>query len=202
MNKSLFNSARVTTALFVPLLLLTVFLAGYYAVKPSYRSMRESRLKLQEKREALARNSESLADIKTLIEEFKTRGSELASVDDALPEAPAVPELLANLDEIGKKSGMAITQISITLPENAPSKFTSDESQGPRLDRLLSATRDLGIMQVDINVTGTYSNLKTFLTNLEQNLRLTDVLYLTMASSGEEGDSQQYVLKVNSYFQK
>lgn len=203
-----FNSSQAASGIVVPLFVLVAGLGVYFFVLPKYRDLKASREVYQTKQADLNDHKSSLSGIKALVKSFKDNEQKLEPADGALPDAPRIPELLANFDFLVQKSGMLVTNIQMTLPVGTEKisggpRGASEQSKGPRMDGLISSTDNVGIIQIDLDITGPYGNFKTFALNLQQNLRLMDISAITSGTGGgDEQENQQYALKIYTYYQK
>jgi len=199
------DANQLISAVFIPVLILGIGLFGYLIVWPKYQNLNAERGLLATKKADVESRKNSLASVNGLISELKNNLDELEPMDEALPTAPRIPELLANFDYLARQSGLSITNLQIsqgpslepTGPEGFPVQIDDQE-----IVELLSTTENLGLMVVGGSFRGRYVNLQTFLLNLEQNLRLQDVQNLTLGQVDQESGLQDFHLKIQVYYQK
>ena len=199
------DANQLISAVFIPVLILGIGLFGYLIVWPKYQNLNAERGLLATKKADVESRKNSLASVNGLISELKNNLDELEPMDEALPTAPRIPELLANFDYLARQSGLSITKLQIsqgpslepTGPEGFPVQIDDQE-----IVELLSTTENLGLMVVGGSFRGRYVNLQTFLLNLEQNLRLQDVQNLTLGQVDQESGLQDFHLKIQVYYQK
>src|SRR3989338_91075 len=199
------DANQLISAVFIPVLILGIGLFGYLIVWPKYQNLNAERGLFATKKADVESRKNSLASVNGLISELKNNLDELEPMDEALPTAPRIPELLANFDYLARQSGLSITNLQIsqgpslepTGPEGFPVQIDDQE-----IVELLSTTENLGLMVVGGSFRGRYVNLQTFLLNLEQNLRLQDVQNLTLGQVDQESGLQDFHLKIQVYYQK
>lgn len=197
------NFTQAITGIIVPLLVIGSGLAGYFLLLPKYKEMRFSREALESKKALDARTASQLSNIQNLVADLAQKKKDLKPIDEALPAAPRIPELLANLDYLVKQSGLLLGDLQVaTAPSLATLAPGQKVSKVERLEALVKATEDLGVMQVDLKVFGQYQNLKSFLLNVEQNLRLMDIQSMVFGSLSEELKLQEYSVRLGTYYQK
>lgn len=194
------------SGILLPVLVLAVGLGVYFFVLPKYREFKENRLLRDTKQADLDSKKSSLSGVKDLVASLSKNKEKLAAVDEALPSDPAVPELIADLDYLIKKSGLSVISIQMTLPKEQSGsggpRGTETVSRGVRMDKLTASTQNVRVIEVDLNVLGTYNNYKTFLTNVQQNMRLLDITSFSSAFLGDSLDNLQHSVKIYTYFQK
>lgn len=97
----------------------------------------------------------------------------------ALPSDPATPAVISAIDSLTVLSGLQLTSLDVT------------QAKDP-----LKGALDLGVLNIAMNVTGGgYPQLKGFLTSLERDLRLTDVLAVSF-----NPQNAVYQLSARSYY--
>lgn len=203
MARERFNLAQYSSGIIVPLLVVAIALLAYFAILPKYKEVRQKAADLKAAEQSLKTRQGQFASVKNLIEDLKVKEPKLAVVAEALPTAPGIAELLANFDYLVKQSGLLITGLQFT-PVATLETLSAGASAGQakKTEELSRLTENLAILQADLTARGRYVNLKTFLANLEQNLRLMDVLALTFGPVDAESGLQDYTLKIQTYYQK
>ncbi len=197
------NFAQTITGIIVPLLVIGSGLLGYFLLLPRYNEMRLSRETLESKKLLAARTASQFSNIQNLVADLEQKKKDLKPIDEALPPAARIPELLANLDYLAKQSGFLLGDLQITTAPTLETLEPGEKlSRVARLEALLEGTEDLGVMQVDLQVFGQYQNLKSFLLNVEQNLRLMDIQSMVFGSLSEELELQEYSIRLLTYYQK
>ena len=187
----------------VPLGLLVVALLGYFLLWPKYKDVMGARQAVATKKTFLQNRITQLQNIEALLVEYEKKKQQLIPIDQALPTAPRIPELLANLELLSKQSGLNITSLEITP---APSSNTPTPGQTvaevKKTEDLRSSTENLNILQINIRMIGRYPNLRAWFSNLEQNLRLLDVQVVDIGESDDKNGGQGYTLKIYTYYQR
>lgn len=203
MAKIRFTHSQLTSGVITPLLILAILLLGYFVLLPKYREVKSNRAVLQQKQAEVQTKQSQLSSIQALVDELLAKRQELESIDEALPPAPYIPELLANFDHLAKQSGVLISNLSVSTPADSSSPTASSAAnRGKRWESILSSTEKLGAIDIDLSINGQYANLKTFLMNVEQNLRLLDIKALVLGSTSERSQNQEFSVKLQTYYQK
>src|SRR3989344_4393572 len=140
-----FTSSHAVSGFIVPVLILAVVAGGYFVLLPEYRDSKAQQQILAEKEQLLSARQHQISEIDDLIAELNSKQTELQTLDLAVPPAPRVPELLANLEFIAQQSGLATAGISLSVvPEltSGPAGVTPDQASA-RLARLAPASNNL-----------------------------------------------------------
>ncbi|MDP3741004.1 MAG: hypothetical protein Q8R08_01615 [bacterium] len=201
MVKIRFDTSQLTSGLVVPLLVVVVAAVGYFLLLPKYKGLKENKQALAARQSDVALKEAQLSSVQDLIADLKKKQDEVVLLDGSLPDAPRVPELLSDIEALTLSSGLASSNLQITIPP-ALSKSDAGADAAKRFEAILGPTENLSVLQIDLIVSGNYNNLKTFLTNLEHNLRLMDILSLTFTKADEETGSQEFALKIQTYYHK
>lgn len=197
------NFSQIAGAFLVPVLVILIGLGGYFVLLPKYREVNTVRGLFGNKQVEAESRETSLNKIKGLVLVYEENQEELARISDSVPEAPRIPELLATVEHLAGQSGIAIANMQIQ-----PAADIGDLDQGSvvssqilRLRDVLSAARDLKAIEMSLNVTGNYINLKTFLVNLQQSLRIMDAQELVIGRPDGDTGNQEFFLKILTYYQ-
>ena len=198
-----FSSADLSSGIIVPLLLVVIGASGYFVLLPRYRELKDNREAVRQRQAEVMKHESQLTDIQRLVADLKEKRTSLKVLDEALPTAPRIPELLANFDQLAKQSGLFVSDLNLTT-EPAQFMFPAGQSS-VELDDFasrLGVSKNLGVMQATVTLKGNYSGLKTFLKAAELNLRLLDAQSVVATSSTEPGESQEFSLLLLIYYFK
>ena len=184
MNKSnlptnLINYASIIAAvslLIVILITALILWPKFQELKIVQKNIEEKKAELQAKEEYLLK----LSEIKAKLEEYQ---QEFSKIDSALPANPSLPSLFNYLQKTSSESGLILTEIS---------PFTVSPSiDFPGLQESVFS----------VEVSGSYSSFKNFLSILEKSARLIEIENISFSSSGQKGESFVFKLgfKAHSY---
>ena len=189
----------------MPKLLITIFLlagaalVGYMFLYPAwqeFQSLRQGNLELQQesaefdfltqKRDALIKEVNAVS------------AEQREAIDKAIPLGAKAAEFLVDLEAITKKRGLALKRIDL-----AGTVEVKSAAGQPVTSRTPSAALTQGTtaeFPVGLNVSGSYESFKSFLQDLEKNLRLIDVQDISFIAPAK-GDLLDFGLKIKTYFQ-
>lgn len=201
MVKSKYTITQYMSGIGVPLLVLLAGLAAYFLILPKFSALRAAREELAAKRADVQSRQGQLSTVKQLAADYETKKNRLGPIDEALPDAPRIPELLANIDALAKQSGLLVSSLQIT-PVSINVKPGETQGALPERTRLLLSAENLGVLEIDLGLKGKYPNVKAFLANLEQNLRLMDTDNINFGLVEIESGLQEYNLQIQTYYQK
>lgn len=188
-----FSFNQIASGLLVPGLLILAGIIGYFLLLPEFKIISSARAVLAEKRTTADSRMASFGGVKNLVADFADHRTELAVIDEALPDSPAIPELLANLESLAKQSGLTVSNIQLQL----------GSSEGQTLAQKAAVPgENMGSMTVDLEVSGQYPQLSAFILNAERNLRLLDIQSIGFSQSSDNSRTQSYVIQIQTYYQK
>lgn len=170
---------------------IPTIIAGFLAVSlifgtvflwPKFQDSKTLKKNIEEKKTELKLEEQYFSKLNQTNSELEKYGRELAIINSALPDTPSVPSLFNFLQKASSQSGMVLKGISPfivssseMLPQLAETKFT-------------------------LEVIGSYSSFKNFISTLEKSARLIEVENISFSSSAEgELFSFNLRIKVSSY---
>ncbi len=147
---------------------------------PKFQDLREVQKNIKEKGEQLQSNEEyfsNLEEIKINLEEYQ---GELSKISSALPDDPSLPSLFDFLQKASSQSGLVLKGIS-------PFTISSLEE--------FPAFKEI---QFGLEIAGSYSSFKNFLSILEESARMIEVENISFLSP-EEGRPFTFNLGIQVY---
>ncbi len=166
---------------------LTVFIV---IVKPEYAKIQGVETKSKELGEVLtnARKLQSLRD-GLLDKQSKLSGSDIKRLEKLIPESADNVNLIIEFQNIADNYGLKIETASSQKDEEKNSKQSFD------ID-----SRDYGIISIDFSIVGSYNDFISFLSDIEDSLRITDIRSLSIASN--DSGEYQFTMTVETYWLK
>jgi Tfp pilus assembly protein PilO len=198
------SSADFSSGIMVPILIVAIGVVAYFLVWAKYKDLQDTRTNLAQEQAKVTLRESELSSVQTLIADFEAKKADLQVLDEALPEAPQIPELLANFDALTKQSGLFLTSVNLQPVLTDASAVQIGTPTVPRLSVLPSPQgKNMGIIQASLSLKGAYVNLKTFFAGLEQNLRIMNVQSVQIKSTSEEHpETKDITIVLQVYYQK
>lgn len=159
-------------------------------VKPEYTKIQEIEAKSNKLEEVLvnARKLQSLRD-GLLEKQSKLSGADLKRLEKLIPESADNVKLIIEFQNIADSYGLKIETASSQKDEEENSKQSFDIE-----------SRDYGIISIDFSIIGSYNNFVSFLSDIEDSLRITDIRSLSIA--GSDIGEYQFTMTVETYWLK
>ncbi len=183
------------------LFIIIFFVFGYFfIIKPKYEQIIQSiQMQADLQSQDYLTKKDNLEKVKRIVSLYNQAESEkIKSVQTLLPTNPSHEKIFTVLDDMISKNGLILDEIKISIPsQEGEIEKGGGSTQEENLEII---DRDLPqqVKRVDINMSlmgVSYPGLKSFLTNLEDNLRLVDVASIDFVS-----DSGAVNLKLQTYF--
>lgn len=188
--------------LIILILCIGIIAIAWFLTVPKYNKWRELKQQLTLAKISFASKQKIVEARKRLVLNYQARKSELAVLEETLPNAPKVPQLLSNVESLVIASGMRLNNISVTDPT------LIDTAAVPVAVAVVAegsiARPQLVQLKIELSVEGDVGNFRNLLRLIENNIRLFDVNSLSIASNNEQGPPGQsvYNLVLGTHYQK
>ena len=185
---------RASTKRFLTLLAsLALLLAtiGVYALllRPAYAQINQLRGDLASKRDAVETQTKIVAQVKELLDRYQSVAGVQQGIAPALPDTVSYPTLIEQVTGLAQFSQLSVEGVSLAL---LPFKQVSEAGTG-------AGVLVIGVVELTVNLAGSYEALKLFLQTIETNIRVMDIVRLAVTGPGKGGFA--YTLTLDAYYQ-
>lgn len=174
--------------------LIVIFIGWWFFWRPAWQELQSlPEISSYEDAKKIAQNE--LADLNKMNEEFsRLNSNDRTRLDIALPQGQDLPNLLTQLEGLVKASNFSITDISFSADkENKPA--TGNGIENP------STNSEVKILKISLTVEGgDYDELKQFVNNIEQSLRLLQVTSLSFSAKEANATGNVYNLNLRTVY--
>lgn len=182
--------------IFNGILLLASAAIVFVYVKPVYEKPSTGVVALQDKKEVLTKARADLDELKQKQRDFLAKRNEMSQeelerLERLLPREINPVLFVMELDTIAKEQGMSLKNI----------KFADAKKDAPAVPGVVVAKKPYETFTLSFDVTGSYASFTTFLRQIEQGLRVTDVTSITLVAN-DKVDVYQYAVKAQTYWMK
>jgi Tfp pilus assembly protein PilO len=174
----------------VPIILVIVSIGVFFAyVSPAYGKIKTLRAEVGQYNEALD-NSRELQKLRDgLISKYNTFSpSDVERLEKMLPDTVDNVRLIMDIASIADRYGMSVKNVSV------------EEETGEESGEIGPDDRPYGSMLLDFSVASTYENFEQFLMDLEESLRVVDVVSLSFRSTNS--GTYDYSVSLRTYWLK
>ena len=179
----------------IPIIITIISVATFVlVVQPQYNEIQTMRAQETELEDVLdnARKLQSLRD--GLLDKRKEIAtSDIRRLEKLIPESADNVKLILEFEQIADRYDITIEAASATKEEDA---------DGNQIQNFDIETKDYGIITLDFTINGGYSELISFLKDVEKNLRITDIRSLTISPSDGFDANYTYGLTIDTYWLK
>lgn len=195
----------------VLVIIIAVIVIGYIIVikikifqtKERSSIVAEKRLELRDAEEYF----KGLQQLEEMIKDFqKKNAQQVAKLEQILPTSPQIPELLAQVEAIVKRTEFNLT--NLTLAEASETKTTSKKSKGSKSKEEGEQTTslfgdlpdNLKVLQMNLTILGgNYFAFKDLLKDIEQHIRIFDITSLSFEGGGRDAPTE-YSINLQTYY--
>jgi len=176
-------------ALTIILVIISVLLLAFY-VRPAYDNINKLRSDQDEYNVALE-NARSLQSIREslLAKRNSFTPTDLNRLNKMLPDNVDNVKLILELQTMAQKHNLEL-------------KTATTEEDEEEEDLLDTQTKDYGIITLDFELFGQYSNFVAFLDEVAQTLRLTDIEAISFDKGRSDDEDINYNLGLRTYWLK
>lgn len=189
---------------YVFLLLIIAASVGVFVmvILPRYSTVKTGRADIETYKANLATAQQLQESRNALVAQYNNiPKADVESVKVLLPDSVDNIRLIIQLDSLATKNGLStLRNVDYNPTEGVPA------AQNPRTVDAKAAQNPYGEFVITFETVGQYSNFLTFLSDLEQNLRLVDVTNITFTPMAEGSQSaasgMTYKVTLKTYWLK
>ena len=151
---------------------------GIGVLLPKYQRFELSQTGIEKKDIELQYKEEKISQLRTISGELKENQESLSKILTALPTTPSVPSMFNFLQRTSSETGLVLESIGLS------GIVTLEESS------------ELKAIQIKLQVVGSYSAFKDFLSALENSARIFEVKSISFSAPKEGGKSFSFNLSI------
>lgn len=148
----------------ISIALLSFF--GYFYLYPSYTTWQEDVEKLEEAQNKLETRNQYFEELKKIDRRLEDHKEGLAKIENALPDNFSLPKLYNYLQKSGAEHGLVVKKL-----DSEEIKSQSDQSNNSKATST-NGKNELKQKAINIKLSGSYSNFKDFIKEIEKSARL------------------------------
>ncbi len=168
-------------------LLVGVIVVFATLVQPAYRDINKLRGELASRAALLEEQEEIVAEVENLLAEYQSLQGVSDRISRVLPNREDYPTLLNQIRGLAEVSQLSLESVTWNVLPRA--RGGSDGG--------LPAS---SVLQVSLKASGNYQALKSFLSSLERNIRIMDLVSLAIIPPST-GQNFSYAIVLNTYYQ-
>ncbi|MCR4328083.1 MAG: hypothetical protein NUV53_01030 [Patescibacteria group bacterium] len=186
------------------LLIAAAFVAFLNFIQPAYGEVQKLKSEVTTREEFVASQQEAVRKVQGLISAYNTQGELRGVINLTLPFEQDVAGALTQLAGLIQDSTLGGKSFTISTPDENGGAPIRDSKGNESKD--LVSLHDLGRVVFVTRFSGSYDNIKNFFEKLELNVRVFDIIALSIAPVASEKQTKQDIyevdLQVMTYYQK
>lgn len=172
---------KINQPLIIAISLFLTLLLGIGFLWPKYQDLKDIQQKIKNQQAELQSREEYFSGLISISEELKKYQDSLSKINSALPEDPLLPSLCDFLQKAASQSGLVLKGIS------------------PSLASPLKELSGIWETSLSLQLEGSYSSFKNFLSIIEKSARLIEVENISFSTEKETPTTFHLRIKVYSY---
>ncbi|HZZ99209.1 MAG TPA: type 4a pilus biogenesis protein PilO [Candidatus Paceibacterota bacterium] len=164
------------------LLIAAAAVAFWMLALPAYDQVVSLRDALSQREEILQNRTAIVSNIKSLDKQYTEHSAEIQRFSNIVPASKDTAELVSTIQAMASQNGLTLTGVAMGSQNGSKNK---DPYQ---------------TQSMDISVTGKYLSFRSFLSNLESNLRIMDVTNLDISQTTGDSSDLNFRIKANAYY--
>lgn len=189
------ESDKVNLAVLI--IFVACFLLGYFILIPKVNAYRDSKIAIENAKLQIETLETKAVLLNNLGEKLKEEDDFIKRTQDVLPVEPQVPELLLMIDRLAIENALYINTFSPSIEK--------DEKPGaPGSGTEKKKTVAWKTINLQFDVVGKYPNIKSFIKDLEQNIRPLDITNISISEGGDlrsEDTILRFHIGAKAYYQ-
>lgn len=198
------SSKRIASVFFSFVFILAAFILFFDLVQPTYTDAKSLESQQLGEQTYLKNQTTLVSQVQATLNAYQNEAQTAANVGLAMPSGEDVAGALAQVQGIAANNNITMTSISVTPPQ-LQIQTTAAGSASSTL------TKPLGSFSFNLSALGSYENFKSFLSELETNIRIFDVKTISIqptavatSANGKQiasSDLFSYSITVATYYQ-
>lgn len=174
------------------------FIIFFQLIRPAYEEAQVVRSEVISREIFVNDQQEAITQVEQLIQSYQSEVGVQNSVSQALPQEPDFAGALYQLNGIAMGNGLTLQSFTVSAPALSTTRPVATSTA---LDSA-ALVLPIGSVTFQMKFSATYENIKAFLGNIENNVRLFDVQSVGVQPVGVGGQNLYTVdLAVMTYYQ-
>lgn len=151
---------------------------GFFLVWPDYQEISSIQSEIKEIENSIQKGEEYFTNLKSLSEKLEQYQDQLSVVDSALPKKFYLPQFYDFFPQICSRHGLLFQEVNCSFNPSGESRVQE--------------------ISITLNVSGSYSSFRSFLSYLENSVRFFSIESINL-SSAQEGKPFSISLNLKTY---
>jgi Tfp pilus assembly protein PilO len=199
------NTKRLYSMMIALAFLVVALIVYFDMLTPAYTDLQAAKGNEISEQALLDNEKQVVTQIQTLLATYQTQSGDQQEINAALPVGPNLAGALAQLYGIGSADNIAIQGVGISTQLTTAAALTEGGVAGAAATGQI--TKPVGSITFTLTVAGSYESIKSFISDLETNMRFFDVGQVSLqpvsSGSSKSGGTDLFTasLSVVTYYQ-
>lgn len=183
-------------------LIIAALIMYFNFIQSAYQEAQKIKAQVISRENFVQSQQAAISQVKNSISSYKGEGKPQDVVSLALPLSPDLAGAFAQLTSLAQNNRLALQSITVSLPamQNLSAKPALGAASGASFASTI--TKPFGTAAFQVRMIGTYEDFKTFVKNLESNIRILDIQKMAFQPAGKPDQNiYTYDLSINAYYQ-
>ncbi len=190
------QSVKRMVGTILSLIFIVASIVGFFNfVMPLYREIGVSKSEAAGRAQLLENQKRIVAQVESLVSTYQEGRKLQDIVSSALPLDQEVSQALLQIGGIAQSNNMIPTAFVVTPPAQNVATLRAEA-------RKTSLLKEVSSITIRVDLTGSYEDFKSFIKNLETNIRIFDIKAMTLQPIGKPGQNiYSFNVTVVTYYQ-
>ena len=196
------NPLARASASFVASILL-IFILFISAIQPTIMIITELRSEIEELEKVNKKLETKIQALNTIVPAYRELGNTINLIDSALPDNHEFSTLERQIRYLVTKNDLMLNSLSLSgFPVvGEPTEILQDQVKAMDIDTALADQSQIMFISINLNITGEYSIMKSFVNDFQKLLRVTTIDQMRMEAEKKSGGSEvDMTLRGNVYY--
>lgn len=164
-------------------------------IRPAYTEAQRVKSELLSRQTLLENQKAAVEQVKALIDSYRGEGTFVEAASFVLPNSKQEAEAVHQITQLASINALTLQTLAVSSPsvQNLGRNGISQDA---------GLAKPVGNLNIQMRVAGTYDSFKTFLENIETNIRIMDVRNMAVSPVGKSNqDFYVFDLTVVAYYQ-
>lgn len=180
-------------------LVVAAFIIFFKFTQPVYREIQDIRNDIASYENLIDTQRVAINQVNKLINTYESQTEFKEAISASFSSGPNLSGAIAQLNGLAGLNGMSLSSISVT--KTIP-KSTISEAQKTGSSKSQSIKKPINTLSFGLNLVGSYEEFKSFIGNLESNIRIFDVKNIDFSPASKSvQDIYDINMVVDTYYQ-
>ncbi len=176
-------------------LIIGALIFFFNLVEPAYRDAQDLKAQKISQDNFFANQQNTLKQVQAVVAAYQGNGNPQTLANLALPPIKDDADVLNQISVLASKYQLAVQSVTVTTPG-------AKSARAQARPNAAALVKPVGVLNVQLRVAGSYANFKSFLSSLESNIRIMDVVGLVVTPVGKSNqDYYTFDISVSAYYQ-